>query len=251
MLRGPIVLAAKTQLFANEKLNVFAGAAGSQIPNGPVCPAEAAPMFVSDTRDFVKKFKAVKGEPMTFTAPGLIQGGGAADMKLVPFFRLHDSRYTIYWPYSTPAGEQATREAAAKAEAERIALDAQTIDQVAPGEQQPESDHAFAGEDADAGVAKGKHWRRASGWFSYVLKDPKLEAKTLRLTFSGDDAGPAFDVLVNGRQIATVTLEKNTREFYTKDVAIPAELLNGSLTVKFVARQGSMAGGLYGLRLLR
>jgi hypothetical protein len=208
-------------------------------------------MFVSDTRDFVKKFKAVKGEPMTFTAPGLIQGGGAADMKLIPFFRLHDSRYTIYWPYATPAGAQASREAAAKAEAERIALDAQTIDQVAPGEQQPESDHAFAGEGADAGVANGKHWRHASGWFSYVLNDSKLEAKTLRLTFSGGDSGPTFDVLVNGRQIATVTLEKDTQEFYTKDVAIPAELLNGSLTVKFVAKPGSMAGGLYGLRLLR
>jgi hypothetical protein len=122
---------------------------------------------------------------------------------------------------------------------------------VAPGEQQPESDHAFAGEDAEAGVANGKHWRRASGWFSYALKDRKLEAKTLRLTFSGGDAGPAFDVLVNGRQIATITLEKNAQEFYTKDVAIPAELLNESLTVKFVAKPGSMAGGLYGLRLLR
>jgi uncharacterized protein len=251
VLRGPIVLAAKTQLFANEKLKVFAGDAGSQVPSGPVCPAEAAPMFVSDTRDFMKKFKAVKGEPMTFTAPGLIQGGGAAGMKLVPFFRLHDSRYMIYWPYSTPAHAQATREAAGKAEAERIALDAQTIDQVAPGEQQPESDHAFAGEGADAGVAKGKHWRHASGWFSYVLNDRKLEAKALRLTFSGGDSGSIFDVLVNGRQIATVTLEKNTQEFYTKDVAIPAELLNGSLTVKLVAKPGSMAGRLYGLRLLR
>jgi hypothetical protein len=251
VLRGPIVLAAKTQPFPNEKLNVFAGDSGSQVPSGPVCPLEAAPMFVSDTRDFVKKFKAVKGEPMTFTAPGLIQGGGAAVMKLIPFFRLHDSRYMIYWPYSTPASAQDTREATAKAEAERIALDAQTIDQVAPGEQQPESDHAFAGEGADAGVAKGKHWRHASGWFSYVLNDRKLEAKTLRLTFSGGDSGPTFDVLVNGREIATVTLEKNTQEFYTKDVAIPAELLNGSLTVKFVAKPGSIAGGLYGLRLLR
>ncbi len=251
VLRGPIVLAAKTQLHANEKLNVFAGDSGSHGAWGPVCPAAAAPMFVSDTRDFVKKFKAVKGEPMTFTAPGLIQGVGALDMKLIPFFRLHDSRYTIYWPYSTPAGEKATREAAAKAEAERIALDAQTIDQVAPGEQQPESDHAFAGAGADAGVAKDRHWRRASEWFSYVLKDQKLEAKSLRLTFSGDDSGSTFDVLVNGRQIATVTLEKNTQAFYTKDVAIPAELLNGSLTVKFVARPGSMAGALYGLRLLR
>ena len=255
VLRGPIVLAAKTELFANEKLNVFADDSRmGHIASGPVCPLEAAPLFVSDTRDFVKKFKPVKGEPMTFTAPGLIQGSGAANMKLIPFFRLHDSRYTIYWPYSTPADAAATREAAAKAEAERLALDAITIDQVAPGEQQPESDHAFAGEGADAGVNKGRHWRHASAWFSYVLKDRKLEAKALRLTFSGADAGRSFDVLVNGQQLATVTLDKNAQEFYTQDVAIPAGLARasqGALTVKFVARPGSMAGGLYGLRLLR
>ena len=255
VLRGPIVLAAKTQLFANEKLNVFADDSRmGHIANGPVCPLEAAPLFVSDTRDFVKKFKPVKGEPMTFTAPGLIQGSGAANMKLIPFFRLHDSRYTIYWPYSTPAEAVATREAAARAEAERIALDAVTIDQVAPGEQQPESDHAFAGEGADAGISKGRHWRHASGWFSYVLNDRKLEAKTLRLTFSGADAGRKFDVLVNGQQVAAVALEQNAQEFYTQDVAIPADLVKasqGKLTVKFVAKPGSMAGGLYGLRLLR
>ena len=122
---------------------------------------------------------------------------------------------------------------------------------MAPGEQQPESDHAFAGEGADAGVARGKHWRHASGWFSYVLNDRKLEAKTLRLTFSGGDAGRSFDVLVNGQQVATVTLEKSEQEFYTKDLAIPADMVKASLTVKFVAKPGSIAGGLYGLRLLR
>jgi hypothetical protein len=56
-------------------------------------------------------------------------------------------------------------------------LDALTIDQVAPGEQQPESDHFFKAEGADAGVNKGKHWRHATGWFSYDLTDKKSEAR--------------------------------------------------------------------------
>jgi hypothetical protein len=255
VLRGPIVLAAKTQLFANEKLNVFADDSRmGHIASGPVCPLEAAPLFVSDTRDFVDRFKPVKGEPMTFTAPGLIRGANVAKLKLIPFYRLHDSRYMVYWPYSTPANLATTRDATRKAEADRLALDAITIDQVAPGEQQPESDHAFAADGADAGVNGGKHWRHASGWFSYVLNDAKREARVLRLTFANGDAGRKFDVLVNGRLLESIELKPDGHEFYTRDLEIPGDVVkasNGKLTVKFVAKPGSIAGGLYGLRLLR
>ncbi len=256
VLRGPIVLAAKTHLFGDERLQVYADDSRmGHIASGPVCPLDAAPVFVSDTRDFVKKFKPVPGQPMTFTAPGLIQGKDAASLRLIPFFRLHDSRYMIYWPYSTPAGLAASRAATGQAEAARLALDALTVDQVAPGEQQPESDHGFAAEGGDAGINQERHWRHATGWFSYVLNDRKLEAKTLRLGFARGDAGRQFDVLVNGSLVATVELDgKAPQEFYTRDIAIPPALVaasKGKLVVKFAARPGSIAGGLYSLRLLR
>jgi hypothetical protein len=140
-------------------------------------------------------------------------------------------------------------------EAERLALDAQTIDQVAPGEQQPESDHGFKGEGAEAGVNGGRHWRHATGWFSYQLNDPKGEARTLRLTFARVDGGRRFDIVVNGVRIAEVELPTDEpQEFYTRDFAMPAASGmggSGKLEVKFVAKEGSVAGGLYGLRLLR
>jgi DUF1680 family protein len=256
VLYGPIVLAAKTQPFANEHLNFLAGDARmDHSPNGQVCPLEAAPMFISDTKDFVSKFKPVKGEPLTFTAPGLIRGKDAESIRLIPFFRLHDSRYMIYWPYSTPEGYERIRAEAAQAEATRLALDAQTIDQVAPGEQQPESDHGFQGEGSNAGLNKGMHWREAKGWFSYVLKDPKREAKRLRLTLAKGDAGRKFDVLVNGRLLETIETDAAaSQDIYTSDVAIPQDVVDsagGILVIRFAARPGSVAGGLYGLRLLR
>ncbi len=275
VLRGPIVLAAKTRLFADEKLNMVADDSRmGHIASGPVCPLEAAPLFVSDTRDFVNKFKAVPGQPMTFTAPGLIQGKDAASLRLIPFFRLHDSRYMVYWPYSTPSAVASTRIETGKAEAERLALDARTIDQVAPGEQQPESDHGFQAEGGDAGVNQGRHWRHATGWFSYVLNDKKQEAKVLRLTFARGDAGRKFDVLINGTVVAEIDLSATAKSavpaqagihgtgaqsfsppaFYTYDVVVPTEVVaasNGKLTVKFAAKPGSIAGGLYGLRLLK
>ena len=43
-------------------------------------------------------------------------------------------------------------------------------------------------------------------------------------------------------------------EIYSRDFALPPELVSaagGRLHVKFVAKPGSIAGGLYGLRLLR
>jgi DUF1680 family protein len=254
VLHGPVVLAAKTDPFPNEKLNYLADDSRmGHIAAGPVCPLEAAPVLVSDSTAFTGRFRPVRGRPLTFTAPGLVQGPQTGTTTLVPFFRVHDARYVVYWPYSTPGDLESRRAKAAEDEAERLALDARTIDQVAPGEQQPESDHFFKADGADAGINKGKHWRHASGWFSYDLTDKQGEAKTLRLTYSTLDAGRRFDILVNGKLLAEVTLDADSQqELYSRDYAIAAgSAVDGKLVVRFVARDGSIAGGLYGLRLLR
>ena len=43
------------------------------------------------------------------------------------------------------------------------------------------------------------------------------------------------------------------QEFYTRDVVLPAALLkaDGKFEIKFVAQEGSAAGSLYHLRLMR
>ena len=256
VLHGPIVLAAKTQLFASEKLNFAADDSRmGHIAQGAVCPLEAAPVFVSDTRDFAGKIRPVPGQPLTFTAPGLIKGQDAASLRLIPFFRLHDSRYMVYWPYSTPGALASRGDSIAAAQAGQRALDAQTIDSVAPGEQQPESDHAYRGEGGDAGIAPAGRWRHATKWFSYTLSDPQGVARALRLTFSPTDAGRKFDVLVNGVRLAAITLEaQDSPGLYHREFALPAAITaaaKGKFEVRFVAREGSIAGGLYGVRLIR
>jgi hypothetical protein len=257
VLHGPIVLAAKTNPFAGEKLNFLADDSRmGHIAAGQVCPLESAPTFVADSRAFLKSLKQVEGQPLTFTAPAeVLRGGAGESTEFMPFFRLHDSRYALYFRQSTPGDYARMRADTAAREAERLALDARTIDQVAPGEQQPESDHFFKGEGADAGVNAGRHWRHATKWFSYQLNDPKREAKVLRLTFARVDGGRRFDIVVNGQRIAEVELATDeAQEFYTRDYALPTALVqnpNGKLEVKFVAKAGSVAGGLYGLRLLR
>ena len=261
VLHGPVVLAAKTNPFPDEKLNFFADDSRmGHIASGPISPLQTAPVLVSESAAFQSRFKPVSGRPLTFTAPGLAQvaqnaQGGQANFTFVPFFRVHDSRYMVYWPYSTAADLAATRAKAAEEEAARLELDARTIDKVAPGEQQPESDHFFKADGGELGVAKGRHWRHATGWFSYELNDKKSEARTLQLSYAKGDAGRRFDILINDQLLATVTLDaKSSDEIYTVEYAIPPSLVaaaGGKLVVKFVAANGSVAGGLYGLRLLR
>ncbi|MFZ6755806.1 beta-L-arabinofuranosidase domain-containing protein [Undibacterium sp. Ji50W] len=265
ILHGPIVLAAKTSLFANENLNFFADDSRmGHIAKGPVCPLEAAPVLVDDVDNFMRKIKPIKGKPLQFTAPVMMPGQGeegargvqgVQDVTLLPFFRLHEARYTIYWPQTSVENFANRRSEAAAAEAGRLALDAQTIDQVAPGEQQPESDHFFKAEGADAGIHLGRHWRHASGWFSYELNDKDGKAGSLRLSFARTDAGRKFDIYINDHLLKTLVLTADHAEdVYDLDIPIAADIVAksaGKLTVRFVAQPGSIAGGLYGLRLLR
>jgi hypothetical protein len=227
----------------------------SRTRKGPLCPTGAAPIFVSDIDDFVAKIEPVKGKPLTFKAPDLIRGADR-NLELIPFFRLHDSRYVVYWPHATPEELEDQRRARTEAEQARLALEAQTIDHVAPGEQQPESDHFFKGEETEAGLNKGRHWRHARAWFSYELTDEAREARTLRLTYYGLDRDRRFDILMNGVEVATVELDGSHGDaFFSVDYPVPAEALekavDGKLVTTFVAHSGSVAGGIYDVRLLR
>jgi len=255
ILHGPIVLAAKTQPFANEQLNYFSDDSRmGHIAHGKMCPLEAAPFLLGNSREFIQQIKPVAGKPLTFNASGLINGQNLQQIELIPFFRLHESRYAIYWPYTTAADLEQARAKAAADEQARIALQAKTIDQVAPGEQQPESDHFYKGELSETGIYNGRHWRHTRAWFSYELNDKQREAKTLQITYAGIDSGRRFEIQLNGVVIAKVDLQGNSSEFFTVDYAIPKALVknaNGKYTLKFVAETGSVAGGIYGVRLLR
>jgi hypothetical protein len=140
-------------------------------------------------------------------------------------------------------------------EEKRQKLATVTLDMVTPGEQQPESDHFIESERSNTGVNMDKHWRDAYGWFSYKMKDAGKEAKALRVTYFGKDNGRKFKILVDNQAIADVVLNEIAgTDFYSVDYAIPEALVkqsNGVMSVKFVAEKGSVAGGVYEVRLLK
>lgn len=255
VLHGPIVLAAKTRPFANEALDYFSDDSRmGHIAHGQMCPLEAAPFLLGNTQEFIHKLKPVAGKPLTFDASGLINGMRMTHVELIPFFRLHESRYTLYWPYASAVDLENARSSVADHEKARIELQAKTIDQVTPGEQQPESDHIYRGEQSETGLYKGRHWRQTRAWFSYELNDKKQEATFIQITYAGVDSGRNFAIYLNDELIAEITLTGKADEFFTDSYAIPTQLIKqskGKLRIKFVAVPGSMTGGIYGVRLMR
>jgi uncharacterized protein len=100
---GPIVLAARNSPFPDEKLDYYAhDTRMGQVPAGPMCPIEKVPVFVAESPDFARYVHRVGEGDLRFRIEAGAGAGDFPETDLIPFFRLHRSRYTIYWPFSTP-----------------------------------------------------------------------------------------------------------------------------------------------------
>jgi DUF1680 family protein len=254
LLHGPIVLAAKTGSEDLTGLIADAGR-GSHIASGPYLPLERAPMLVGDRGSLGSQLEPVKGKPMAFKASALIQPAAFRDIELEPLFRTHDARVMVYWRTTTPAAYPAVLEQIAALEGKRLALEARTVDQVAPGEQQPEVEHAFKGEDTRTGMHLGRRWRDTGRFMTYRLKPPATDQPLeIALTFSGADKNRGFKLLVNEREIATIQLAGgHPDEFLDLTFPIPRDVMSASIhaiNVRLVA-DGQRTSGLFGLRLLK
>jgi uncharacterized protein len=253
LLHGPIVLASKT---GQEQMDgLFADdSRGGHIAHGPKIPLNEMPILESQPNEIVSKIQPKANQPMAFTLENL-HSDKYEKMELMPFYKLHESRYMVYWHNETKEGIEQIKEQLAREEAEKQKLAQATIDMVYPGEQQPESDHFFKSENTQAGEHRGRHWRTATGWFSYELRDKNLQAKTLRIMYFGADRDRQHRITINGKAIAEVVLDGSKGEtFFTIDYAIPQELVtasNGVLIIKFEAINNAVTAGIYEVRLLK
>ncbi len=215
-------------------------------------PTPAAPVLVTGEKDVTKCIQPVAGRQLTFRTKNL---GQPEDVILIPYWRMPHERYTVYFDTFTPAGwERRQVELRAKVEAQK-AFEARTVDDVQPGEQQSETDHLFEGKRSSTGGSDPK-WRdaRAEGWFEYTLKTLPNEPLELRCIYWGDDEGRRFDILADGQVVATQTLNRNKPgEFLEISYALPMDLTKGKnqIAIRFRACPGQMAGGLFGLRVMK
>ncbi len=247
VLYGPLVLAG--ELGTNGMLAPYAKdqAAFLTLPTPPV------PAFISEGDSLIEHV-APTAEPLVFRTKSPGQPG---EVTLAPLYSIHDERYAVYWEVYNHAGWESHR-AEREAEAQRQAdLDAHTVDILHPGEMQPERDHNVQGDKSGPGEFSGRHLRHAwdGGWFSFDMKVSPTDANELRCTWWGGEEGArAFDILVDGTLIKTVSLHiDQPGKFWDANYPIPAELTRGKakVTIKLQAHPANFAGGLFGCRVVR
>jgi len=229
-LHGPLVLCADT--------------AGVQVNDADY------PAFLGDPGRPQASLEPLSSSPGSFGGAG--QGLRLAEssmsrVTLEPLYRVHGNRkYEVYWNAFSPNEWQANEE-------RRQALVRRTVDRVLPGDEQNEREHRVQGEHTWPGENR---WRHAvdGGWFSWELKVLPDRPQELRVKYwGGDTGGREFRLLVDGEELANQTLDNNRPgEFYEETYPLPERLTQGKqkVTLKFQARQGKMAGGVFGCSVL-
>lgn len=253
-LYGPLVLGAETS--RDDMPGIRAGGGRwDHVPNGPLLPLDQAPALVCPADKIGESIQAAPQGNLKFTLGSTVQPEKYQSLTLVPFYQLLDTRYVIYWQHFTPEQYQSKIQKIQGDESAQLELDKNTVDRVTPGEQQPETDHHFQSENSNTGYFKDRHWRDTKGWMSYDLAAVPGQPLAVAVTYWGGDAGRSFSIFANDTKIADVNLTGEAPEaFKTINYPIPANLVDDShrtLTIKFAAQPGSVAGGIFDVRLIK
>lgn len=235
VLYGPVVLAA---------------ALGKSMPD----PVYGTPVLLTDDKSPANWVKPVAGQQLVFKTTGV---GKPADVELIPFYKMYNQYYSVYFDYFTNAAfteRQATYEAEKKAQQQ---IEEKTIDVFRIGEMQPERDHhLFATERSYTDEAIGRMGREARGdhYFTFDMKVTPGIANSLLLTMIGDDKDRKFDIFVDNVLLATQEWNGGiTSKFYDKIYSIPAGILKDktSVKIKIAANYEKTAGRIFGVRILK
>jgi uncharacterized protein len=191
--------------------------------------------------------------PLEFASDGVVK---PCDLSFVPLYRIYEEQYAVYFPLLS-VREWADREGGLRADAEnQRRRDAATLDLVTPGYQQPEVDHAYAGENTDIEEFSNRKGRFASdgGWFSYTLRCNEEPAALVLTYWGGVWHERAFDLLIDDHLLAEQRLLSNRPgDFFERVIAIPAGMTRGRdrITLRVVSRKGDTAGAVFGVRLVK
>ena len=257
LMHGPILLGMKTGTEDLAHLIADDSRFG-QYASGQKLPINEAPILINDDiEQIANQLTPVEGKPLHFTLNTRMENG--IHNELQPFFEIHDSRYMIYWLALSEDHYKGYLADLAKAEEERQALEARTIDKVQPGEQQPETDHKMETDRSQTGNTNDVFWRdaRDGHYFSYLMQTAGRTDLQLRLKFwgVGEWKTHEFDIFIDDQLLTSVnnTGKYRISQFKYETFDIPAEMLQGKsqVRVKFVAKPGRQIGEIYGVRLIK
>ena len=255
LMHGPIMLGMKTGTEDMAHLIADDSRFG-QYASGKKLSTDQAPILINnDIESIANQLQPIPGKPLHFTLTTRMEN--PIHNELQPFFEIHDSRYMMYWLALSENNYKGHLAQLAKAEQERQALEASTVDKVQPGEQQPETDHRMETDQSFTGNTNDCFWRDANNghYFSYLMQTKGQENIALRLKYwgVGEWKSHEFDIFVDDVLVKSVnnTGKYRISEFKYEVYDIPAELLKGKtqVRVKFVAKPGKQIGEIYEVRL--
>ena len=231
---------------------VLAGQLGTAMPD----PVYGVPVLLTDNKNISDWIKPVPGETLHFATYAT---GKPFDVTLQPFYQTYKNYYSVYWDYFTSEQWVARQAEYEREKKEQKEMEARTIDNFRVGEMQPERDHNLvASERSYVSDALGVHGReaRAGNYFSFEMKVQYAggAGNSLVLTYIGDDKDRKFDIVVNGRKIATEEWNGGTTgKFYNKVYPLPGELIEHpeKMTVRIEANYSKTAGRIFGARVIK
>ena len=243
-LYGPIVLASR--MGTQRQDGMFADdSRGGHIAQGPRLPLQNMPVVVGSTEDILSHITKTDGK-MEFTLKG-VSPENYEGMKLEPFYRIHESRYMVYWPVLSASEVAKRQEEVARQESIAQALEARTADKVTCGEQQPESDHFVKMEWSDTGNDGGVQWRETRQWFSYRMKTNGRKITAVRIAFRPENNRDAR-VLINDTEIGLFSTADNG----VIEIPVKADVIGKAetLTLKIAKGNKDITPHIYEVRLI-
>ena len=263
---GPILLAANTTNGKEKLQNEYGGEGRMDHAPGSMAKSlnlTSAPLLIGDRSKVLERIKKERKKKLSFSID--VSRKGIASYKwnrltLEPFYAIHHDRYQCYWYQQTP--EHYANSSMAKAEALNEALQARTIDFVAPGEQQSEAGHEYSySMDSSTGEFRTEHYRdaRPNGYIQYTLFNKERIAQNLSimLRFNIADKGRKATLTINGKPIADITIPATAKDcdsngFFNTEYKIPAEILKDAQQLKVrLTASTTLCPGIYYIRLLK
>jgi len=246
---GPIVLAAKNG--TEDLKGILADdSRGGHIASGLQIPLNEVPVIVANTKELDRLPELISPRELRFRLHQVYSHEKIQNEELEPFYKIHDARYTIYWPQANSLDEYQSQ-FYGKAYILSQLLDSVSLDRVSCGQQQPESDHQIDYKDSNTGVKNNVQWREAKGYFSYQLKNSNKDAKVLYFQFFESEGPSEFDVELNGEVIASLKFTTEIKALSTKQIEIPRKVQNSeTIKVKFVAKNKTITPKMTEVRLL-
>ncbi|KFE98309.1 glycoside hydrolase family 127 protein [Chryseobacterium luteum] len=249
---GPIVLAAKygkenqDGLFADDSR-------GGHIAHGSQIPLNEIPTILGSPTSVLSHLQQVSDKDLTFKLTGLYpQDKFNSGLELVPFYKIQEERYIIYFPQANQDKIEMIQKQKAKEEEEIRKLDNITTDKIQLGEQQPESDHFIDSKDSNTGYMEDRHFREAKGWFSYQMRNKDKNAKYLYLIYFDANNNRTLNVEINGIKAISKNFDGKTGGS-PQSLLIPipeSESRKEILNVKFNTNEKSLTPKIIEVRLL-